>query len=52
VVKKFFKTIDVSEPLTRLTGALQEILSSDPEIRDVVWTKLELKPASSEIRRQ
>jgi hypothetical protein len=37
VVKKFFKSIDVTEPLTRLTEALQEILSSDPDIKDVTW---------------
>ncbi len=39
VMKKFFKTIDVTEPLTRLTEALKEILSADPDIRDVVWTE-------------
>lgn len=41
VVKKFFKTIDASQQLARLTEAMQEILSSDPHIRDVVWTELE-----------
>lgn len=39
VVKKFFKKIDATAQLSRLTGALQQILSSDPEIRDVVWTE-------------
>ena len=38
IVKKLFKKIDATNELTRLTQALQEILSSDPEIRDVVWT--------------
>jgi hypothetical protein len=38
IVKKFFKTIDATAQLTRLTTALQEILAEEPEIRDVVWT--------------
>jgi hypothetical protein len=38
-VKKFFKKIDATAQLTRLTEALQQILASDPEIRDVVWTE-------------
>jgi hypothetical protein len=37
IVKKFFKKIDATAQLTRLTEALQQILSSDPEITDVVW---------------
>ena len=37
IVKKFFKKIDATAQLTRLTEALQQILASDPEIRDVVW---------------
>ena len=37
VVKKFFKKIDATAQLTRLTEALQQILSSDPEIKEVVW---------------
>ena len=37
IVKKLFKKIDATAELTRLTDALREILSSDPEIRDVVW---------------
>jgi hypothetical protein len=36
-VKKLFKKINATPQLTRLTEALQEILASDPEIRDVVW---------------
>jgi len=39
VVKKFFKKIDATPQLTRLTDALREILASDPEIREVVWTE-------------
>ena len=37
IVKKFFKKIDATAPLTRLTEAMQQILSSGPEIKDVVW---------------
>jgi hypothetical protein len=39
VVRKLFKKIDATPQLSRLTEALQEILSSDPEITDVVWTE-------------
>ena len=39
IVKKLFKKIDATAELTRLTGAMQQILSSDPEIREVVWTE-------------
>ena len=39
IVKKLFKKIDATAQLTRLTEALQQILASDPEIRDVVWTE-------------
>ncbi|MDH3560293.1 MAG: hypothetical protein OEN52_04990, partial [Gammaproteobacteria bacterium] len=39
IVKKFFKKIDATAELTRLTEALQEILALDPEIKDVVWTE-------------
>jgi len=38
-VKKLFKKIDATAQLARLTEALQQILASDPEIRDVVWTE-------------
>ena len=37
VVKKFFKKIDATAQLTRLTEAMQQILSADPEIKKVVW---------------
>jgi hypothetical protein len=39
IVKKWFKKIDVTAELTRLTAALHDILSSDPDIRDLVWTQ-------------
>ena len=39
IVKKFFKKIDATPQLTRLTEALQQILASDPEIRDVAWAE-------------
>jgi hypothetical protein len=37
VVKKFFKKIDATTQLTRLTEAMGQILSSDPGIHDVIW---------------
>jgi hypothetical protein len=36
-VKKLFKEVDVTAPLTELTKAMQQILSSDPDVRDVKW---------------
>ena len=39
VVKKFFKKIDATPQLTRLTETLHQILASDPEIREVVWSE-------------
>lgn len=39
VVKKFFKKIDATPQLTRLTTALQQILARDPDIREVVWSE-------------
>lgn len=39
IVKKLFRKIDATEQLTRLTEALQQILSADPDIREVVWTE-------------
>ena len=39
VVKKLFKRIDGTTQLTLLTEALQQILSADPEIRDILWTE-------------
>jgi hypothetical protein len=39
VIRKFLRTIDATPQLTKLTLALKEILESDPEIREIVWTK-------------
>ena len=39
IVKKLFRTIDATAQLTRLTQALEQILASDPDIREVVWTE-------------
>jgi hypothetical protein len=37
VVRKLFKKLDATPQLTRLTEALQQILSSDPNIREIEW---------------
>jgi hypothetical protein len=37
IVRKLFKKVDVTAQLTRLVGAVEAILSADPDIRDVVW---------------
>ena len=39
IVRKLFKKIDATEPLTRLSDALQAILSEDPDIADVSWSE-------------
>jgi hypothetical protein len=39
VVKKLFRKIDASAQLSRLTEAIQQILSSDPDIKDIVWSE-------------
>ena len=39
VVKKIFKKIDATAQLTCRTEAMQQILSSDPEIKDIVWSE-------------
>jgi hypothetical protein len=39
VVKKILKSIDATPQLTRLIEALQQILSSDAEITDLVWSE-------------
>lgn len=40
VIKKFFRKIDASKQLGQLVEALEKILSSDPEIRNIEWTGL------------
>ena len=39
IIKKIFKKIDATPELTRLTETLQQILASDPDIREIVWTE-------------
>jgi hypothetical protein len=39
IVKKLFRKVDATVQLTRLTGALADILASDPEITEIVWTE-------------
>jgi hypothetical protein len=38
-VKKFFRSIDATPQLTRLLESVREILESDSEIRDIVWSE-------------
>jgi hypothetical protein len=37
IVKKLFKKVDATVQLSRLTEAIEKILSSDPDIREIVW---------------
>src|SRR5436190_5344793 len=37
VIRKWFRKIDATPQLTRLRDALEQILSSDPDIREVRW---------------
>lgn len=37
VVKKLFRKLDITPELSRLLESLQEILASDPDIREIVW---------------
>jgi hypothetical protein len=39
VVRKLFRKIDAGPQLSRLVEALQEILASDPDIREIVWAE-------------
>lgn len=39
-VKKFFKRIDATEQIGRVSSALQRVLESDPDIRDLRWTPM------------
>ena len=38
-IKKLFKKIDASSQLERITKAINDILSSDSEIRELEWTE-------------
>ena len=40
-IKKLFRKIDATPQLKSLTEAVHQILSADPDIRDVVWTEVE-----------
>ena len=42
IIKRLFKRIDATEQLGRVVAAVDEILSSDPEIRDIEWTETEV----------
>jgi hypothetical protein len=37
VIRKWFRKIDTTQAVGRLSDALQKILASDPDIRDVKW---------------
>jgi hypothetical protein len=39
IVKKLFKKVDATAQLSRLTGVLEKILSSDPDIKEIMWTE-------------
>jgi hypothetical protein len=39
VIRKLFRRIDVSKELGQLVVAIEKILSSDPEIRNIEWTE-------------
>lgn len=38
VFRRLFRKIDVTEQLGRVVSALEEILSTDPDIRSIEWT--------------
>lgn len=39
MIRKWFKKIDTTQQVTRLSAALEKILASDPDIRDVQWSE-------------
>ena len=41
IIRKLFKKIDATNELQRVVDAMERILSSDPEITDIVWTEIE-----------
>jgi hypothetical protein len=40
IIRKLFKKINATPQLTRLTDAMREIFSNDPDITDVEWFSL------------
>ena len=38
ILKKWFKKIDVTDELTQLRGALEQLLASNPDIREIEWS--------------
>ena len=41
VARKWFKKIDTTREVSRLSQAIEKILASDPDIRDVRWSEAE-----------
>jgi len=39
VVRKLFRKVDVTKQLAPIVAAMEKILSSDPDIRNVEWTE-------------
>jgi hypothetical protein len=39
IIKKLFRKIDATEQLSRVVAAMERILSSDPDIRNVEWSE-------------
>jgi hypothetical protein len=37
IIRKLLKKVDATEALTRLTGAIRNILSADDDIEDIKW---------------
>lgn len=37
ITRKLFKKVDATETLTKLTGAMQDILEADADIQDITW---------------
>lgn len=37
-IRRWFRRVDVSLPLARLTGAIADILDKDPEVLEVEWS--------------
>lgn len=41
IVRKLFRKVDVTAELTRLVSAMDEILTSDPDVTAIEWTEIE-----------